>query len=629
MNKRVATFDIETDGLLDDVTRIWCAVIKDHSDGRVIEFCPDNIGGLCDFLAKFDVLIGHNCITFDFPVLRKIYGWEYEGTKVDTLLMSRTQRPNRQVPKGCRTGPHSVEAWGMRLGIEKVANEVWSEWSEDILRRCKTDVEIQYKILDALLKEGKEEGWKNAHRLNFVLFDLLQRQEEYGWLVDKDTLVQNILALRRWIVRIDVAVGPHLPLRVDVLETKKDGEYNYVRKPFRKDGSYSEVVKRYYEAEDVRHDIRMVNGPFHRVSFRHVNLASIKETKEFLLTLGWVPKEWNVGPNGERTSPKFSKNDPFEGIQGSLGKLIAKRIQCRQRMSILEGWRGLIRPDGRVAPKISGVTPTGRLRHKDIVNIPSPHSGAFFAKQMREVFICKPGWVLVGVDSKGNQIRQLAARMGDPEFTEAVLHGKREDGTDLHSLNQLRSGAPSRSQAKNFFYGLIFGAGAPKIASTIGVDVAKARSLLSTYLKELPLLAELIEDLKKEWRETAQKWFNKKENRWVWYNGKIRGLDGRPIYADSEHKILNYALQSDEAIQLAIAYVMFHKWAERDGFRLGIDWGCLIWMHDEIQFESKPEIAERLASLGCEAIAWAGRYLHIPCKHEGEYKIGRNWYETH
>jgi len=192
------------------------------------------------------------------------------------------------------------------------------------------------------------------------------------------------------------------------------------------------------------------------------------------------------------------------------------------------------------------------LRHKDIVNVPSPHSGAFFARQMREVFIAKPGWVLVGVDSKGNQIRQLAARMGDEQFMKDALLDKERDGTDFHDTNMVRLGGTPRSTAKNFFYGLIFGAGVGKLASTIGCSTKESRKLLNTYMKELPLLKKCIDELTDGWREGAQTWWDKRENRRVWINGIIKGLDDRPILVDSEHKVLCYALQCSDIFRWQI-----------------------------------------------------------------------------
>jgi len=255
---------------------------------------------------------------------------------------------------------------------------------------------------------------------------------------------------------------------------------NEFKKPFKKDGTYTLHVSNY-----IGDDIIPVSGPFSRVAFRVVDLDKPVEIKNFLLDLGWVPKEWNEDGNGTPTSPKLSKDDPFEGIKGGLGKLIAKRVQCKHRLSNLNGWTTLIREDGRIPAKVSGFASTGRIRHKDIVNVPSPHSGAFFARQMREIFIARPGWVMVGADSKGNQIRQLAARMGDEEYMTAACQDKDRDGTDFHEYNMALCGDIPRSRAKNFFYGYIFGARAPTIAKQIKGTTAEAQRLIDLYTANL------------------------------------------------------------------------------------------------------------------------------------------------
>ena len=84
-----------------------------------------------------------------------------------------------------------------------------------------------------------------------------------------------IHTLTRWMDRIDKAVTPHLPLRVIVEETKKDGEYNYVRKPFKKDGTYTSKVIKFFGDR-----IPCVVGPFSRIRFRHTDLDSNLETKK-------------------------------------------------------------------------------------------------------------------------------------------------------------------------------------------------------------------------------------------------------------------------------------------------------------------------------------------------------------
>ena len=618
---KIATFDIETDGLLPEVTKVWCAVVRDMSDGYTYTFTPDTISELGDLLGSFGKIRGHNIIAFDLPVLKKIYGWTYHGIIEDTLLMSRLQRPDRRTPPHCKgAGPHSVKAWGVRLGHRKIDHEEWERYSPAMLRRCSEDVEIQCRIYLALLEEGKGEGWEEAHKLNNKLFWLLEQQASYGFMVDKEKMEDALHLLEKWIRKIDKSVQSRLPILWVPQEARKDGQYGWVRKPFKKDGSLSKATQTFVEYNDI---FTSVAGPFSRVSCRRVNLDSNLEAKTLLLSLGWQPEYWNTNNAGQKTSAKLSKDDRFEGITGGLGKLVVKRFQCRQRASVIEGWKNSIRPDGRIPAIVTGLAATGRARHKGIVNVPG--KDAFFGPTMRSMFIAKPGWVLVGTDSVGNQVRQLAARMQDEEFTKSVV----DPTKDVHKETQIRCSLASRHIAKTFFYGLIFGSGDAKAGRIIGGTAEDGRRLKETVFRNIPALRVCIERLTNDWRKTARKWYNKKYRRMEWKDGYIRGLDGRPIQVDSEHKVLVYTLQSDEAIHMSAAYCYFHKQMYRNDYAWGEAYGTVLWMHDEWQVECRPEIAEEVASIGNEAIAWAGRYFNIACPHEGSSKIGKSWRETH
>jgi DNA polymerase I len=630
--------DIEADGLLHDATQIWCAVFKDIDTGKLYKFWPDDDGEyiyyLLGFMRLIDVLIMHNGVGYDLPLLKKLYDFEFKGEIVDTLLMSRLQRPNRTLPHGLekKVGPHSVEAWGYRLGDKKVeiGEYEWKEWSPKILERCEQDVEIQHQIYEALLKEGEGENWEQAHKLTAKLFTNLKRQEDYGWLIDKEHLDNAILMLDRWIARIDRTTEHYLPLISEILEIKKGGEYGFVKKPFKKDGSYAENTVRYFDSfgdTGPHNDISTVAGCFSRVRFRHIDLDSSKETKQFLLDLGWQPAEWNKDSEGRHTSPKLSQDDPFDGIQGSLGRLITKRIQCKQRKGVIEGWRNAIRPDGRLPSKVTGLTVTGRARHSLIANIPRPSS--FFGKAMRRCFIAKPGWVLVGTDSDANHYRTLAAWMGDREFKDAVVAGKSEDGTDMHSLNQKKIGIGTRTDAKIFFYALLLGAQPPRLAKVLSTSVKNAKALRERFMDSMPGLEKLIDKLTNVWRSNARQAYNAKWHKVEFKDGWFPGIDRRPVFCENENAILGYALQNAESTMMAAAYNVFHKWMDKKGYVWGEDYGTVCWYHDEFTVECKPEIANDVANLAERSIVWAGDFYGIDCPHVGNAKIGSNWGDIH
>ena len=625
---KIGLFDTEANGFVQQATRVHCGVVK-ILDGPVRKFQPTEIYSLLSYLETFDVLIAHNGIGYDFPLLKKLFNWTFGGKVVDTLIMSRLLNPKRLVPFNCankKAGPHSLEAWGYRVGRGKPEHDDWENYSPEMLHRCTEDVEILELVYKALLEEAKGGKWRNAFLMSFELFTRLQQQEEYGWLVDQDHMHKCVYQLTRWVDMIDKVITPRLPQVLEVEETKVKGEYNYIKKPFLKSGAYSQSISDWGARCGIDLSTKPVVGPFSRISFRVTDLNSNAETKDFLLKLGWEPLEWNTNDEGERTSPKLSKDDPFEGIESKLGSLVARRVQCRQRRSVIEGLFGLIREDGRISSVVNTLAVTGRATHRNIVNIPKASS--FYGKQMRAIFSSKEGFTLVGTDSAGNQLRQLAARMGSDAYIYAMVSGNKEDGTDPHTLTQKAGDLESRDIAKNVMYCLLFGGGDTKLAKTAKKPAGTGADLRDKLYRGLDGLGELMERLTKEWRSTARQRYNAAFRRMEYFDGKITGLDGRPITVPSEHQILVYLLQSDEAIHMAKAYCILCAELEKK-YVWGVDYGVVCWYHDEYTIECREEIAQDVKRISEDAIRLAGEYYGIKCPHAGEGAIGKNWYAIH
>ena len=169
-------FDLETNGLYNDVTRIHCLAIHWSNDNRTESFNDEpytknpkdlpmgssySITTGISWLEVADVLIGHNIINFDLPIIRKLYPWfNPTGVIIDTLLLSRLYHPNlldidkkhnwKHMPLQLY-GRHSLEAYGYRLNEYKgnfSKTTDWKEWSKEMQDYCIQDVAVTTKLCD-------------------------------------------------------------------------------------------------------------------------------------------------------------------------------------------------------------------------------------------------------------------------------------------------------------------------------------------------------------------------------------------------------------------------------------------------------------------------------------------------
>ena len=173
-------FDLETNGLLNDATHIHCVALHWGEDDRLESFNDEKYGdgtfcikedapmggsyaittALC-YLELADVIVGHNIIGFDIPIIKRLYPWfNPRGVVIDTLLLSRLYHPNlfdidqknnwTHMPLQLY-GRHSLEAYGYRLGEYKgnfAKTTDWKDWSQEMQDYCEQDVIVTTKLCE-------------------------------------------------------------------------------------------------------------------------------------------------------------------------------------------------------------------------------------------------------------------------------------------------------------------------------------------------------------------------------------------------------------------------------------------------------------------------------------------------
>lgn len=596
-------FDIEGDGLYDTITKVWCVVTKDIDTGEICSYGPNNIHGALAKLDTTSLIIGHNILDFDLPALSKLYGWSRPNDcmVVDTLVLSRLLNPDR---KGLRA-PHSLAEWGQRVGFKKPEHEDWSQYSEEMLGRCKADVEINERVYKRLLQEMEGHDWFESIRIEYRVAEIISNQSKAGVQFNSNAAKDCVQELSEWIQAVDNKLDYLLPVI-----WKQYGVS--ITKPFLKSGKPSKQVIDWL-ADSSAH----VGGPFTRVNSIKLNLNSDKQVKELLMSHGWQPISWNYDKQGVRSSPKleFSEDDS-DGIESDLGNLIKRRKILSHRRSQIRGWINSVRPDGTVTANANSLgTNTGRMRHSVVVNVPKAgydkqgNELAFYGNNMRALFTHRPGRVLVGYDASGLELRMLAHYMNDHEFTERLLHG------DIHTYNQGLAGLPTRDSAKTFIYAFNYGAGDEKLGTIIAGTAAEGRKLRRRFLESCPSLEKLINGVK---RASGR--------------GYLIGLDGRKLWMRKndrgdvqKNKALNTLLQGGGAIVMKQAMIYLDDWVKEHN----LDAIKIIDMHDEAQWDVIPNHVEQFQELAALSVVKAGEYFRLNIPLAAESKVGNNWAETH
>ena len=164
MTKKLYVIDCETNGLLDTMDTVHCAVAKDYKTGEVHTFGPTEIAKFIE-LIDGEVVIGHNIINFDIPAL-DVFAIDTMTLPtpspemvIDTLVLSRLLNPDRERPEGLpqRVGPHSLQAWGYRVGIYKgdygKQDNAWDVYTDEMMEYCVQDTEVTEQVYKHLLKE--------------------------------------------------------------------------------------------------------------------------------------------------------------------------------------------------------------------------------------------------------------------------------------------------------------------------------------------------------------------------------------------------------------------------------------------------------------------------------------------
>ena len=273
-------------------------------------------------------------------------------------------------------------------------------------------------------------------------------------------------------------------------------------------------------------------------------------------------------------------------------------------------WFNTIEQDGCIHHSCSLATQTGRNAHR------GPNLGQVVsAPWARQLFIPHSGHVMVGADLEGLELRALGHYLSvfdEGAFADVVVNG------DIHQQNADRVGC-TRKEVKTITYAFIYGAGDVKLGHSLhpeysdGQKKQLGQELRRKFLDAIPGLEPLIEAVKQKVRST----------------GRLRGLDGRPIFCKAEHASLNYLLQSCGAILSKRFVVVGQDLLDQAGLVYDHDYTRCAYVHDEVQLSVIPQEVDRVKELLVNAAPIAGQYYKFRVPITAAADSGPNWAATH
>lgn len=441
---RRLAIDIETDGL--DATVIWCVVTKDIDTGECNLWKSAN--ELHQYISPQDLLIGHNIIKFDLPVLKKLWNLNYESNPLrDTLVMSRLLNP--VIEKG-----HSLDAWGIRLGLKKGDfSDFDNGLSKDMADYCIQDVEITHALFERLTADLLD--WGESVDLEHEVAQIVKKQEETGFKLDVPKAMYTLAGWRQSLIDIEV-------------------ELQEIFQPI--------VTERYSEK----------TGRRLKDKVEVFNPGSRKQIAERMMTLGWKPKKFT-----EKGTPIVDEK-VLQTIKRPEAASLLRFLLLQKRVAQVASWLENADERGRVHCKVrTNGAITGRMTHSSPNLAQVPRVGSEYGEECRSMWTVDDGNVLLGADASGLELRMLAHYMDDPSYTKEILEG------DIHTKNMEAAGLTNRDQAKTFIYAFLYGAGPAKIGQIVGGGEREGKMLISSFLKNTPALQKLRDKVDrlavKEW----------------------------------------------------------------------------------------------------------------------------------
>ena len=486
-------YDIETDGLLDELTKIH--VLSYSDDGKTVHHTHD-YDEMREFFTTRKALVGHNHVRFDIPAVEKVLGIEVKARLIDTLALSWYLHHDRM--------KHGLEGYGEDYGVPKPVIKDWDSLTpEEYAHRCDEDVKINVRLwrdLDLKLNKLYQDPTEKDRLIDYLTFklDCAREQEALRWKLDVDkaqAAYDEIMALK--VEKVE-QLADAMPKRT---LTRMASRPKVMHK---KDGSLSshgekwvDLCKEYKQPETTMQFVV-------KTGEERGNPNSNDQVKDWLYSLGWKPRTYKFlrdkVTGDERQIEQVRKNGELCGSVKELAK-VDQAVDLLDGLTVLTHRAGILKSflechkDGWLEASVAGLTNTFRFKHyRPLVNLPGIDKP--YGDVIRGCLTCPDGYVLAGADmtSLEDTTKRHYMKPLDPDYVEQMSHEGfdphldlalhagviTQDDIDKHNSGE-RSLKALRKNYKVVNYSATYGVGAPKLARETGMTKGEAKTLLEAF----------------------------------------------------------------------------------------------------------------------------------------------------
>ena len=486
-------FDIETDGLLDQMTKIH---VLSYSDDNKTVIHTHDYDEMREFFLTRKTLVGHNIVRFDIPAVEKILGIKVEARLIDTLALSWYIHHDRL--------KHGLEGYGEEFGVPKPVIKDWNTLTpEEYAHRCNEDVKINnrlYLLLNMKLNKLYTNENDKSRLIDYLTFklDCAREQEELQWKLDVPKAQEAYDEISRLKEEKVEQLAEAMPKR---MLTRMVTQPKIMHK---KDGELSSHGEKWVGlCKDYKQSVTSIGFKINTGEERG-NPNSNDQVKDWLYSLGWKPRTFKFvrdkKTGEERQIEQVRKGSELCSSVVDLAS-VDPAVDLLDGLTVLTHRAGILKSflechkDGYLQAGVAGLTNTFRFKHyRPLVNLPSVDKP--YGDVIRGCLTCPDGYVLCGADmtSLEDTTKRHYMKPLDPDYVEEMsregfdphldlaLHAGviNQDDIDKHNSGE-RSLKALRKNYKVVNYSATYGVGAPKLARETGMSKGEAKTLLDAF----------------------------------------------------------------------------------------------------------------------------------------------------